>query len=125
MSLPEYADRPIEYPSSDGKPLADHTRQARWIITLYNNLKGIFAQERVFIAADLLWYPVEGEPSIRQAPDVLVAFGRPDGDRSSYKQWEEEDVVPQVVFEILSPGSSPMQMVRKLSFYHQYGVLNF
>lgn len=125
MTLPDSARQrleQIEYPSFDGNPMADNTKQARWIITLYNNLRGMFASDSVFVAADLLWYPLEGEPTICQAPDVLVAFGRPDGDRSSYKQWEEEDVAPQVVIEILSPSNTIMEMLRKQAFYHEYGV---
>ena len=125
MSLPEYASQrieTIEYPSSDGKPMADNTQQARWIISLYNNLQSLFAAQNVFVAADLLWYPVQGQPAICQAPDVMVAFGRPPGERSSYKQWEEGGVVPQVVFEVISPGNTNMEMMRKVAFYHQYGV---
>jgi hypothetical protein len=56
------------------------------------------------------------------APDVLVAFGRPKGYRGSYLQWKEEAVAPQVVFEVLSPGNSVMEMVRKLAFYDRHGV---
>jgi Uma2 family endonuclease len=112
----------IDYPSSDGKPLADNTKQARWIILLDTALAGLFRRDKdVFVAADLNWYPVEGEPIVN-APDVLVAFGRPKGDRPSYKQWEEDGVAPQVVFEILSPGNDVFEMARKLQFYDDYGV---
>ena len=64
----------------------------------------------MFVAGDLLWYPVEGKPSIRTAPDVMVVFGRPKGDRGSYKQWEEDGIAPQVVFEVLSPGNRAGEM---------------
>ena len=113
----------IIYPDSDGQPMADNTKQFRWIVTIKENLELLFADaEDVFVAGDLLWYPVEGDPKIRQAPDVLVAFGRPKGDRGSYQQWREDDIVPQVVFEILSPGNRLGEMVRKLGFYNRYGV---
>jgi Uma2 family endonuclease len=52
----------------------------------------------------------------------MVVFGRPKGDRGSYRQWEEENIAPQVVFEILSPGNRMGEMERKLRFYEQYGV---
>jgi hypothetical protein len=76
----------------------------------------------VFVAGDLLWYPVRGNNKIRQAPDAMVAFGRPKGRRGSYKQWEEDNIPPQVVFEVLSPGNRAGKMADKLLFYQRYGV---
>ncbi len=112
----------IVYPDSDGKPMADNTLQALWIVLLYNNLQRLFDGQEVFVAADLLWYPVEGNPKTRVAPDVLVVFGRPDGYRGSYKQWMEEQIPPQVVFEVLSPSNTGSEMLHKLNFYEKYGV---
>jgi Uma2 family endonuclease len=114
---------PIVYPDSDGKPMADNTKQARWIFVLFGNLAALFRERAdVFVAADLFWYPVEGQPEVRTAPDVLVVFGRPKGDRGSYMQWEEGNVPLTVVFEILSPGNTYAEMDDKLSFYEEYGV---
>lgn len=110
----------IVYPESDGRPMADNTRQFEWIVTIKENLDALFPE--VFVAGDLLWYPVEGNPKIRQAPDAMVVFGRPKGHRGSYLQWKEEHIAPQVVFEILSPGNTYGEMVRKLEFYERYGV---
>jgi Uma2 family endonuclease len=113
----------INYPESDGKPMADNTKQFHWITVIKQNLDWLFAQDpQVFIAGDLFWYPVEGRPDIVTAPDVLVVFGRPKGDRGSYKQWEENNIAPQVVFEILSPSNSKTEMEKKLIFYDRYGV---
>jgi len=72
-----------------------------------------------------LWYPVLGAPKVRLAPDTLVAFGRPKGYRGSYKQWEEENIPPQVVFEVLSPSNSVPEMIKKHAFYEKYGVEEF
>lgn len=117
------ADTEIIYPESDGQPMADNTKQFRWIVTIKEGLEALFAKNPdVFVAGDLLWYPVEGQPDIRQAPDVLVAFGRPKGDRGSYLQWQEDEIAPQVVFEILSPANTVVQMMRKFRFYERYGV---
>lgn len=111
------------YPDSDGRPLADNTRQFEEITMLKLGLDALFMdREDVFVAGDLLWYPVEGHPEIRQAPDVLVAQGRPKGHRGSYKQWAEAGIAPQVVFEILSPGNRLGEMLRKYDFYERYGV---
>jgi Uma2 family endonuclease len=76
----------------------------------------------VFVAGDLLWYPVEGNNTIRRAPDAMVAFGRPKGYRGSYQQWLEDNIAPQVVFEILSPGNRLAEMTAKFEFYDRYGV---
>lgn len=114
---------PIVYPDSDGKPMADNTKQARWIFVLFGNLAALFRlRADVFVAADLFWYPVEGHPEIRTAPDVLVVFGRPKGDRGSYMQWEEGNVPLTVVFEVLSPGNTPPEMADKQAFYEEHGV---
>lgn len=113
----------IVYPESDGNPMADNTKQFRYIVMIEGGIDALFAdQNDVFVAGDLLWYPVEGTPKICAAPDIMVAFGRPKGDRGSYMQWLEGDVAPQVVFEILSPGNTIIEMSRKLDFYERYGV---
>jgi Uma2 family endonuclease len=103
--------------------MADNTVQFQWITTIKGGLDAAYrTEELVFVAGDLFWYPVESDATIRVAPDVLVAVGRPKGDRGSYLQWLEDNVAPQVVFEILSPGNRPTEMVRKFRFYERYGV---
>ncbi|MGB0560404.1 MAG: Uma2 family endonuclease [Spirulinaceae cyanobacterium] len=114
------------YPDSDGQPMADNTEQYEWIVRLVTNLKHLLKDEVAFVAGDLLWYPVQverDETPPRQAPDVLVALGRPAGYRGSYRQWEEEHIAPQVIFEILSPSNTRQEMVKKQQFYEDYGVL--
>jgi Uma2 family endonuclease len=111
------------YPESDGLPMADNTKQFRYIVMIKLGLDWLFADHPdVFIAGDFFWYPVEGNNKIRQAPDVLVVFGRPKGDRRSYLQWKEGGIAPQVVFEILSPHNTVGEMTRKFQFYQAYGV---
>ena len=117
--------RTIVYPDDDGKPMADNTWQFEWIVTIKGGLDSLFALRSPTIfrgAGNLLWYPVEGKPKIRTAPDALVAFGRPKGRRGSYKQWEEGGIPPRVVFEVLSPGNRFGEMLRKFQFYQRYGV---
>lgn len=114
------------YPESDGKPMAENTLQFEWIALIKLNLEACFAhQPDVFIAADLFWYPVEGDGSIRVAPDVMVALGRPKGHRGSYIQFLENNIPPQVIFEILSPGNTRAEMARKLQFYTRYGAQEY
>ena len=123
VQLQQPSQPAVVYPDSDGKPMADNTKQFRWIVVIQQNLEWLFSENpEVFVAGDLLWYPVEGDNKTRIAPDVMVALGRPKGDRGSYRQWEEENIAPQVVFEILSPGNRRGEMSRKLLFYDRFGV---
>jgi len=116
----------IIYPDSDGEPMADNTEQFKWIVLIKENLEIWFATDlNVFVAGNLLWYPVKGNEKLRQAPDIMVVLGRPKGKRGSYQQWQEENVIPQVVFEILSPGNRSKQMLEKLLFYQRYGVQEY
>jgi Uma2 family endonuclease len=116
----------IVYPESDGEPIAEHTLQFEWIVTIEQGVEALFDEDPdVFVAGTLLWYPVEGDPTIRTGPDVMVAFGRPKGHRRSYKQWEEGGIAPQVVFEILPPTFFVNGLIQKSQFYDRYGVEEF
>lgn len=112
----------VVYPESDGKPMADNTLQWDWMVKIVGELREMYSGQEVFIAGDLFWYPVKGDPKIVQVPDALVVFGRPPGYRGSYKQWEEGGIAPQVVFEILSPSNTREEMQKKLDFYDKHGV---
>ncbi len=113
----------IIYPDDNGEPMSDNTEQFRLIVWIKENLELLFANDaNVFVAGNLLWYPVEGNNKISQAPDAMVVFGRPKGYRGSYQQWLEDNIVPQVVFEIWSPGNRPAPMIKKFKVYERYGV---
>lgn len=116
----------VFYPERDGNPIAENTQQFKWIELLKGGFEALFADVAdVFVAADLLWYPLESNTSLRVAPDVMVVFGRPKGDRGSYLQWREENIPPQAVFEVLSPSNTPDEMTAKLAFYQRHGVLEY
>lgn len=112
------------YPESDGERMAENTLQFDWIVKIKENLEILFADEpTVFVAGDLLWYPVaDRRISGPLAPDAMVVFGRPKGARACYKQWEEENLAPQVVFEVISPSNSIQDMRAKRIFYDTHGV---
>lgn len=140
MPLPVWVNRPFAYseaapesledltyyPSSDGQPMSDNTTQFDWISMLQGELDSLFGDDpNVFVAGDLLWYPLRGDNRTRIAPDAMVILGRPRGHRDSYLQWLEDNVPPQVVFEVLSPGNSQKEMLQKLEFYERYGVQEY
>src|SRR5262249_6059236 len=100
-----------------------NTNQLRWMALLYANLILHFrARSDVFVGTTLLWYPEEGHPEVRTAPDVLVVFGRPNGKRGSYKQWEEDGIPLTVVFDILSPSKTVAVLQEKHAFYEKHAV---
>ncbi len=133
----------VIYPDSDGQPMANNTTQFRWIVVIQQNSDWLFADDpNVFVAGDLFWYPVQEKPNMVNAPDIMVVFGRPKSDslrdsfaviapcyanasRGSYQQWNEGNIAPQVVFEILSPSNRQDEMDRKLLFYERYAVKEY
>ena len=118
QTLPE-----IIYPDSDGKPMSDNTKQFQLIVKIQGGIDALFKDnENVFVAGDLLWYHVEGDNKTRQAPDTMVVFGRPKGYRGSYQQWLEDNIAPQVVFEIISPGNRLEEIFKLFKFYENSGV---
>jgi len=52
----------------------------------------------------------------------MAVFGIPKGYRGSYQQWYENDIAPQVAFEIWSRGNRLTPMMQKFQFYERYGV---
>jgi Uma2 family endonuclease len=120
----------VIYPESDGQPMASNTTHFIWIVTIKENLDWFFSQNqnsdlKIFVAGDLLWYPIQGRNDLSTAPDIMVAIGRPRGHRGSYKQWLEDNIAPQVAFEILSPSNTKEEMDKKLLFYDRYGVQEY
>ena len=116
----------ICYPDSDGEPVAENSIHFYWITYINQSLGTAFADRGdVFIAGDLLWYPVRGNPDEKSAPDALVVFDQPKGYKTSYMQWRNNDMPPHVVFEVLSPGNTDEEMSRKLEFYEKYGAKEY
>jgi Uma2 family endonuclease len=121
MSVSHPLTTEVEFPDSDGKPMAENTRQYEAIVTLKGNIEA-FAPATAFVAGDHLIYVDPTDPTERQAPDVYVAFGRPRGHRGSYMVWDEEGVFPQVIFEVLAPSNTETEMLAKREFYFGHGA---
>src|SRR5260370_32136926 len=85
------ASPPVFYPESDGQPMAENTEQFDWIVLVKLALEWLFAEQQdIFVAGDLLWYPVEGGNKTRIAPDDLMALCRPKGPRAPSLHWPED-----------------------------------
>lgn len=111
----------LEFPDSDGQPMAENTRQWEVIATLKGNVEAV-APADAFVAGDHLIYVDPADPTDRQAPDVYVAFGRPRGHRGSYQLWDEGGLFPQVIFEVLGPSNTAKEMADKRAWYFGHGA---
>ena len=121
-----WVENGICYPDSDGEPVAENKIHFYWITYINQSLETVFSdRDDVFIASDLLWYPVKGKPRKKIAPDALVVFGQPKGYQAAYLQWRNDDMPPQVVFEVLSPGNTDKEMIKKLKFYEEHGAKEY
>lgn len=61
----------LNYPESDGQPMADNTGQFQWIVMIKENLDALLGE--AFVAGDLFWYPVAGNNLVKAAMAVAQA----------------------------------------------------
>ncbi|MFN6514474.1 MAG: Uma2 family endonuclease [Nostoc sp. CreGUA01] len=114
----------IEYPTSDGEPLAESYLHLYAILTTLEVIKQYLAGRQATVLANQFLYYAQGFPKLRVAPDVMVIFDVPPGGRDSYKVWEEGQV-PQVVFEMTSQGTQKQDQEQKKNLYEQLGILEY
>ena len=116
----------VDYPSSDGKPLAENDLQARAILYAFGALRVRYSDRRrdVYVSADLLIYYEEGNRKVSVAPDVFVVFGVEDHPRMNYKVWEEGKG-PDFVLEVASPNTWREDVERKPGIYASLGVREY
>ena len=125
MVRPAPAAVPVEYPSSDGKPMAENDAQRSAIMYGIGALARHFKGRRdVYVSGDLLIYYEEGNPRVSIAPDVFVVFGVEDRPRPNYKLWEEGRA-PAFVLEVASPSTWRDDLGRKRSVYARLGVREY
>jgi Uma2 family endonuclease len=100
----------------------ESTRRQRWLITLQGGIESMLRhQEQSLVSGGIPWF-VHPARTDSATPDVFVAYGVARGERTAYRQWEEGNVVPQVVFDAFAPGMSAVVVCRKLKFYEKAGV---
>ena len=115
----------IEYPSGDGKPMAENDAQLTAIHYGIGALR-VHYQDRpdVYVSGDLLMYYEEGNPKVSVAPDVFVVFGVEDRMRMNYKVWEEGKA-PDFVLEVASKSTWREDLGPKRKVYARLGVKEY
>ncbi len=117
--------RRIEYPESDGKPIAETDRHRQEMTDAIEALADFFRDDpNVYVAGNLLLYYEEGNPSASVAPDVFVVKGIPKRERRTYKLWEEGRP-PDVVIEVTSRSTRLEDLGNKRALYAMLGVREY
>ena len=125
MHQPAALPATVDYPFSDGRPMAESDFQLKPLLYALTALRTHFHRhERVYVAGDMFVYFKEGDPGAVVAPDVFVVLGAPKHDRLSYKLWEEPKA-PDFVLEILSRSSHKTDLGRKRRVYASLGVAEY
>merc|ERR1712178_206532 len=107
-----------------GEPVAETYIHLYAILTTLEVLKQYLSGQQGTVLANQFMYYSQGLPRMRVAPDVMVIFNVEPGGRDNYKIWEEKEV-PQVIFEMTSPGTKNQDQEFKKTLYEQLGVKEY
>jgi len=110
--------REVDYPTSDGKPMAETELHRDDMIDVIEVLKDHFADRPdVYVTGNLLLFYEEGNRRKHVSPDVFVVRGIPKlPPRDYYLLWKEGKA-PEVVIEITSKTTRREDQTKKLSLY--------
>ena len=115
----------IDYPDTDGLPMAENDFQRKTMTYAIDALDAHFRDRPdVYVSGNLLLYYEEGNNKVRVAPDVFVVFGTAKHDRSSYLLWQELKA-PDFVMEVASPSTYRTDQGPKRDLYAGMGVSEY
>ena len=113
MTLPKN----INYPVSDGKPMAESIFHVNLIVQILGLLTDYYRHRRdVFVGGNSFVFYEEGDPKKRLSPDIYIAFGVTPHYRESFRVWEEGKY-PDLVMEFTSKKTRKSDIVDKLKIY--------
>ena len=125
MSVSVRPPAAIDYPDSDGKPMAENDWQRNVIVYALSVLENRFdGRPDVYVSGDLLIYYEGGNPRASVVPDVFVVFGAERRLRRVYKLWEEPKA-PDFVLEVASPNTWQDDEGPKRELYERLGVREY
>ena len=115
----------IEYPSGDGKPMAENDAQLAAILYGIGALR-VYYRDRsdVYVSGNLLIYYEEGSPRVSIAPRMFVVFGVEDRMRQHYLVWKEGKA-PDFVLEVASKSTWREDLGPKRDIYARLGVKEY
>jgi Uma2 family endonuclease len=114
-------EQEIEYPTSDGQPMAETTLHRKVMNDLIEGLENRYADAPdVWVGGNLFLCYERGNPSACCAPDVLLAKGVAKWNRPNYLLWEETP--PSLIVEITSRKTRREDLRDKKPLYERLGV---
>ena len=107
----------IDYPTSDGRPMAETDWHRDLMTTLIAILKMWYAKvRRVYVSGNLLLYYVRGNKRKHVSPDVFVVRGVSKQKRLYYLLWEEGKS-PEMIIELTSKSTRKEDLDTKFTLY--------
>lgn len=121
-----YVAPDLDYPSSDGLPMAESDAARDYLIYGVEALS-LHLQKRpdAYISGNLFIYYEQGNPKAVVAPDVFVVFGVEKKKRPSYKLWQENNKAPDFVLEITSKSTVSEDQGTKKGLYAYLGIKEY
>ena len=112
----------IEYPESDGKPMAESDVHREVMMHVIEGLEDHFlADPEVYVTGNLLLYYERGNRSASVAPDIFVVRGVSKEKRKTYRLWHERKA-PCFVLEVTSETTRDEDLDTKRGRYVRLGV---
>jgi Uma2 family endonuclease len=109
--------RKVEYPTGDGKPMAETPVHRDAMIDLIPTLQAYYRDDPMaYVSGNMLVYYEEGNKRRHLAPDVFVVRGIPKHERLNYLLWEEGKG-PDLVIELTSKSTRREDQTTKRDLY--------
>ena len=109
--------RKVDYPTSDGKPMAETDVHRGLMMDLIRTLEAHFAAEpMVYVSGNLMLFYEEGNKRKHISPDVFVVRGIAKGQRDYYLTWEEGRG-PDIAIELTSKSTRSEDVKKKMALY--------
>jgi Uma2 family endonuclease len=110
--------REVDYPTSDGRPMAETELHRDDMVDVIETLKDHFAADpNVYVSGNILLFYEEGNRRKHVSPDVLVVRGVPKLPLRDYFLLWREGKAPDVVIEITSKTTRREDQTKKLTLY--------
>ena len=109
--------RKVDYPTGDGKPMAETEIHRDLMMDLIQTLDHHHAADPMFcVSGNLLLFYEEGNRNRHVSPDVFVVRGVPRRRRENYLTWDEGKG-PNLVIELTSRTTRSVDVNKKMALY--------